>query len=53
MLVILLYNLLLCRTVYLAEEDLAGQGVFGMEGNKEKEEIPLEIREGSSVLRLV
>ena len=42
-----------CRTVYLAAEDLDGQGTFGMEGNTEKEEIPLEIREGSSALRLV
>ena len=39
--------------MYLAAEDLDGQGTFGMEGNTEKEEIPLEIREGSSALRLV
>jgi len=39
------------RTVNLAAEDLDGQGTFGMEGNTEKEEIPLEIREGSSALR--
>ena len=45
--------MLLCRTVYLAADDLAGQGTFGMEENKEKKEIPLDIREGSSVLRLV
>ena len=41
------------RTVYLAAEDLDGQGTFGMGGNTEKEEIPLEIREGSSALRFV
>ena len=43
----------LCRTVYLAAEDLDGQGTFGMEGNTENKEIPLEIREGSSAIRLV
>jgi len=39
------------RTVFLAAEDLDGQGTFGMAENTEKKEIPLEIREGASVLR--
>ena len=45
------FLLSLCRTVFLAAEDLDGQGTFGMAENTEKKEIPLEIREGASVLR--
>jgi len=41
------------RTIFLSGEDLKGQGTFGMEGNTEKDEIPLEIRMASSVIRSV
>ena len=39
------------RIVHLAASDLDGQGTFGMEENKDKKEIPLQIKEAGGALK--
>ena len=43
--------ILLSRIVHLAMSDLVGQGTFGMEENKDRKEVPLQIKEAGSVIK--
>jgi len=39
------------RIVHLAMSDLVGQGTFGMEENKDRKEVPLQIKEAGRVIK--